>query len=111
MPATVALSSHPDVYNAAVGAIFCGSEHSMLVTRCGAICVFGWNEHGNLGLGDMQNRCAPVWLSPAVHEPAALSDSAEARVAGIEDALLRVSVSAPLLAVGGAATLGLFAVR
>jgi alpha-tubulin suppressor-like RCC1 family protein len=38
----------------------CGAEHSAAVVSGGALLVWGWNEHGNLGTGDELNRFEPT---------------------------------------------------
>ena len=40
-----------------------GSEHILAVSREGLVYSWGWNEHGNLGLGDTVNRCRPTVVS------------------------------------------------
>jgi alpha-tubulin suppressor-like RCC1 family protein len=40
--------------------VACGSEHVAVVTECGRVLAWGWNEHGNLGTGDTDGRDAPV---------------------------------------------------
>ncbi|PWN49207.1 Metallo-dependent hydrolase [Violaceomyces palustris] len=42
--------------------LVCGSEHTLLLTSClgsggKSVWATGWNEHGNLALGDQQDRC------------------------------------------------------
>ncbi|TFJ85094.1 hypothetical protein NSK_003518 [Nannochloropsis salina CCMP1776] len=39
-----------------VDKVTCGSESSMLVGKDGSLWVCGWNEHGNLGVGDGKDR-------------------------------------------------------
>ncbi|CAI2170616.1 3048_t:CDS:1 [Funneliformis geosporum] len=38
----------------------CGSEHSLIVSKLGECLSWGWNEHGNCGVGDNENRWQPV---------------------------------------------------
>jgi alpha-tubulin suppressor-like RCC1 family protein len=42
-------------------ALACGAESSAFALRCGC-CLFswGWNEHGNLGVGDAAGRLRPA---------------------------------------------------
>jgi alpha-tubulin suppressor-like RCC1 family protein len=44
-------------------AIACGAEHSVCVAACGCAFAWGWNEHGNLGLGDRVSREVPERMS------------------------------------------------
>lgn len=48
--------------------IVCGSEHTLVVlksvTECGEVWGWGWNEHGNLGTGDISNVQIPTRLWP-----------------------------------------------
>ena len=34
----------------------CGAEHTLSLGACGCVLACGWNEHGNLGMGDVENR-------------------------------------------------------
>lgn len=43
-----------------VADVACGSEHCCAVRRDGTLWMWGWNEHGNLGLGDCVNRTTPT---------------------------------------------------
>ena len=47
--------------------IVCGSEHVIVLAHQSATrtkaWVWGWNEHGNLGLGDVQDRWTPTGIS------------------------------------------------
>lgn len=43
--------------------VACGSEHSVLLSASGSLYAFGWNEHGQLGLGDTEFRSAPTILA------------------------------------------------
>lgn len=36
-----------------------GAEHSALVTGEGKVMTWGWGEHGQLGLGDTNDRTSP----------------------------------------------------
>lgn len=45
--------------------VACGSEHGVVVTACGRVLAWGWNEHGNLGTGDTDGRDAPVEVALA----------------------------------------------
>ncbi|CAG8442511.1 17764_t:CDS:1 [Funneliformis caledonium] len=38
----------------------CGSEHSLIVSKLGECLSWGWNEHGNCGVGDNENRWQPI---------------------------------------------------
>tara|TARA_B110000444_G_scaffold259291_2_gene302562 strand:+ start:720 stop:2150 length:1431 start_codon:yes stop_codon:yes gene_type:complete len=40
--------------------VACGGRHTLVVTRAGGLFAFGSGDHGQLGLGDVQNRSAPV---------------------------------------------------
>lgn len=43
-----------------VSEIFCGSEHCLATSHpSGTLYSWGWNEHGNLGLGHQRNECMP----------------------------------------------------
>ena len=37
-----------------------GSEHCIVLLENGKCLVWGWNEHGQLGLGDIENRYSPT---------------------------------------------------
>jgi protein ATS1 len=41
-----------------VAQLVCGSEHVVLRLQDGSVLAGGWNEHGNLGLGDETDRSA-----------------------------------------------------
>lgn len=41
-------------------AVACGSEHTLLRFTCGCVGAWGWNEHGNLGVGDNVDRVMPM---------------------------------------------------
>jgi secretion-regulating guanine nucleotide exchange factor len=41
----------------------CGSEHTLIVSEQGECLSWGWNEHGNCGIGDYENRWQPVKVS------------------------------------------------
>ena len=43
-----------------------GSEH-VLVIRGRRLFAWGWNEHGNLGTGDNDNRCIPTYVCDNVN--------------------------------------------
>ena len=43
--------------------IECGSEHTLILTQSGSVWSFGWNEHGQLGLGDEKDRWIPTRVS------------------------------------------------
>lgn len=43
-----------------VVSVSCGSEHCAALTDNGAVYMWGWAEHGNLGLGDCRNRTEPA---------------------------------------------------
>ncbi|RKP13010.1 regulator of chromosome condensation 1/beta-lactamase-inhibitor protein II [Piptocephalis cylindrospora] len=51
--------THPEVITALQGLrmldIACGSFHSVVLAETGDIYTFGWNKHGQLGLGDTQD--------------------------------------------------------
>lgn len=58
-----------------------GSEHTLILTRQQdhfKVLAWGWNEHGNLGLGHTENVFEPtsVWQSP----PASSASSTQPRV-------------------------------
>ena len=40
--------------------VACGAEHVLCAAVCGCGFSWGWNEHGNLGLGDTVNRALPA---------------------------------------------------
>lgn len=39
--------------------LVCGSEHTWILTRQGTLYAWGWNEHGNLGVGSLEDQWAP----------------------------------------------------
>lgn len=39
--------------------LVCGSEHTLILTRRGTLYAWGWNEHGNLGVGSLDDQWAP----------------------------------------------------
>lgn len=39
-----------------------GSESSLVLLECGKVLVFGFNDHGNLGLGHAENIMSPTYL-------------------------------------------------
>ena len=41
-------------------AVACGAEHTLCAASCGCAFAWGWNEHGNLGVGDSVNRWLPT---------------------------------------------------
>lgn len=41
-------------------AVACGAEHVLCVAACGCALAWGWNEHGNLGLGHSSSCPRPV---------------------------------------------------
>lgn len=43
--------------------IECGSEHTMILDHGSQLWTFGWNEHGQLGLGDEKDRDTPTLVS------------------------------------------------
>jgi len=44
-----------------VAKVICGSESSFLSLPCGrCVWAWGWNEHGNLGVGDKENKYFPA---------------------------------------------------
>jgi alpha-tubulin suppressor-like RCC1 family protein len=45
----------------------CGSEHTLLLSPNGSVWAFGWNEHGQLGLGDEHDRHEPT-LIPSLND-------------------------------------------
>jgi protein ATS1 len=53
-----------------VGAIVCGSEHTLVILKSiggrDELWGWGWNEHGNLGTGDTFNVQVPIRLWPPV---------------------------------------------
>lgn len=44
-----------DAMEEQIGQLVCGSEHAVTISRSGRAHVWGWNEHGNLGLGHGDN--------------------------------------------------------
>eukprot|EP00474_Spongospora_subterranea_P000757 CRZ01215.1 hypothetical protein [Spongospora subterranea] len=49
-----------------ISSIYCGSEHSLCFSiNNGSLWAFGWNEHGNLGIGDQINRSIPTRVFPS----------------------------------------------
>lgn len=49
---------HPVVH------VACGKFHSSAITLDGSVWLFGWNEWGQLGVGDRVNRFVPERLNP-----------------------------------------------
>ncbi|XP_076822444.1 E3 ubiquitin-protein ligase MYCBP2-like isoform X2 [Clavelina lepadiformis] len=43
--------------------IACGDHHTVVLTDVGSVCVFGKNNHGQLGLGDTHNRNQPTRIN------------------------------------------------
>lgn len=43
--------------------VVCGAAHTLLLSHRNAVYAFGWNAHGQLGLGDCKNRLAPTRVS------------------------------------------------
>jgi alpha-tubulin suppressor-like RCC1 family protein len=43
--------------------VSCGSYHTIALTAQGELWAWGWNEHGQLGLGDLITRLQPERLS------------------------------------------------
>lgn len=51
-------------------AVACGSRHTAVLTRAGAVLCFGWNGHGQLGTGDALQRDEPApALLPGAPDP------------------------------------------
>lgn len=55
------------ISNATPSKLVCGSEHGLLLLSSAndpqansRLIVWGWNEHGNLGLGDLEDRYEPL---------------------------------------------------
>lgn len=53
-------SSSPNPGHGDICRIWCGSEHSLALSRTGTLFSWGWNEHGNLGHGHTQNCLLPT---------------------------------------------------
>ena len=51
-----------------VSRVVCGSEHVLAVTQNGEVLGWGWNEHGNLGLGQTQDVVQPVRIWPPTQQ-------------------------------------------
>jgi E3 ubiquitin-protein ligase MYCBP2 len=45
-----------------IAAIACGLHHTLLLTTTGRVIAFGFNSHGQLGVGDLAPRVAPVFV-------------------------------------------------
>jgi E3 ubiquitin-protein ligase MYCBP2 len=45
-----------------IAAIACGLHHTLLLTTTGRVIAFGFNSHGQLGVGDLVPRVAPVFV-------------------------------------------------
>jgi len=45
-----------------IAAIACGLHHTLLLTTTGRVIAFGFNSHGQLGVGDLIPRVAPVFV-------------------------------------------------
>jgi secretion-regulating guanine nucleotide exchange factor len=43
-----------------------GSEHSVALSQSGNVFVWGWNEHGNLGLGHLNNAQTPTLAKQSI---------------------------------------------
>ncbi|KAI9392439.1 hypothetical protein POPTR_006G089901v4 [Populus trichocarpa] len=39
--------------------VSCGARHSAILTEDGQVFSWGWNKHGQLGVGDSMDRCRP----------------------------------------------------
>jgi alpha-tubulin suppressor-like RCC1 family protein len=49
----------------AIAEVFCGSEHSLCLSRCRTrLYAFGWNEHGNIGIGTASETVQSPQLVP-----------------------------------------------
>ncbi|GHJ86040.1 hypothetical protein NliqN6_2442 [Naganishia liquefaciens] len=46
-----------------IQSIVCGSEHTLLLTQQGTLYAWGWNEHGNLGVGSLEDQWTPRRVS------------------------------------------------
>ena len=46
-----------------VAGVTCGGNHTLVVTRSGAVYAWGSNNHGQLGLGDTKDRMWPTQVS------------------------------------------------
>ena len=46
--------------------VACGSEHTLIVSN-NQVYSFGWNEHGNLGVGNTVNSGIPVLCFQSDH--------------------------------------------
>jgi alpha-tubulin suppressor-like RCC1 family protein len=51
---------HLVALRAAARRVFCGAESSFVVSKSAQLFAFGWNEHGNLGLGHTRNVLVPT---------------------------------------------------
>ena len=43
--------------------ISCGGGHSMALTKCGHVYSWGWNEYGQLGIGNTENSNEPKFVA------------------------------------------------
>ncbi|XP_013200731.1 probable E3 ubiquitin-protein ligase HERC4 [Amyelois transitella] len=50
------------LYGVPIALIACGSNHTFVLSKSGAVFGWGKNSHGQLGLQDKENRCYPVHL-------------------------------------------------
>ena len=49
-------------------AVSCGGKHTMVLATRGHVFAFGWNRHGQLGLGDTDDRSTPSLVGGALSE-------------------------------------------
>lgn len=54
---------------AGIHLVACGADHSLAVSRSGAVFGFGENSKGQLGLGHLSNQCRPLARAPARTAP------------------------------------------
>ena len=55
-----------------VNDVVCGMNHTILTTNHGAMFSFGVNEHGELGLNDVENRWSPTRIEYMLQKPPTL---------------------------------------
>ena len=60
-PSVINMGEHKD--SVSIASVSCGFAHSAAVSTKGRVFVWGWNEQGQLGLGDEISRYEPTLLS------------------------------------------------
>ena len=63
VPHPVATPTGADHQEVVFSAVSCGSRHTAALTEGGEVFTWGWNGHGQLGLGDTEPRDAPTLVT------------------------------------------------